>query len=352
MPLTNEAKMSLKINTFAKFLDQPALIKKMTKTMPYALASGGLIYCGINAHNASPEKQKDTFIKDFSVLTFTVTSALLATLGLKIKGKEIFEGLVELPHLHKHDIEEILPKIKSDKTKALIQKVQDGKILKLKEVQELENNLKTIFKKDGIIKKIIPDAHNHGAFEELKKLSLLGLIPVLGGIAGGVLGDVLTKENWKKKFPDKVKEGTYQYLNNIFLCNVGAGLAMVLMNKLKVQSKTARFFAMLGGVIVVGLIAGSAIANFVGKNLINPLFNNQGGRPRDPESISGRRIRESFRNLNSERHPEAVDLSLHIDDIASVGFLSGMKWIGPVLPALYTVSGYRAGIGYRNGKEK
>ena len=56
-----------------------------------------------------------------------------------------------------------------------------------------------------------------------------------------------------------------------------------------------------------------------------------------------------FKDLNNERHPEAVDLSLHVDDIASVGFLSGFKWIGPVLPLLYSVSGYRAGIGYRNG---
>ena len=99
---------------------------------------------------------------------------------------------------------------------------------------------------------------------------------------------------------------------------------------------------MLAGVVGVGLVAGNFIANFVGKNFINPIFNKVQNPNKD--------FRSKFKDLNKERHPEAVDLSLHIDDIASVGFLSGFKWIGPILPVLYTVSGYRAGIGYRNGE--
>ncbi len=50
-----------------------------------------------------------------------------------------------------------------------------------------------------------------------------------------------------------------------------------------------------------------------------------------------------------ERKPEALDISLHIDDIATIAVLSGLKWIEPALPILYSISGYRAGIGYRNG---
>lgn len=325
----------MKINTLAKYLDQPALIKKAAKTIPYSLLGASLGYCFYDASKQPEGMKKNRFIKDFAVLKITIASALLATFGLKIKGKKIFEGLVEMPHLHKEDIGEVLAKVTDKRARTLIEKVQNNKILKYKAVGELEEKLKQIFNQEGMIKKIIPDSHNHGAFEELDKLSLLGLIPVLGGILGGVIGEKATGENWKLKLPDKIKEGTYQYLNNIFLCNVGAGLAMIMMNKLKVQSKTSRFFAMLGGVVLVGLVAGSAIANFVGKNIINPIFDK--ARPKD-----------KFKNLNSERHPEILDLSLHIDDIASVGFLSGMKWIGPVLPVLYCVSGYRAGIGYRN----
>ena len=32
--------------------------------------------------------------------------------------------------------------------------------------------------------------------------------------------------------------------------------------------------------------------------------------------------------------------------------MSGLKWIEPALPIMYAISGYRAGIGYRNGEHK
>ena len=44
-----------------------------------------------------------------------------------------------------------------------------------------------------------------------------------------------------------------------------------------------------------------------------------------------------------------MDIALHADDIATAGILSGFKWIEPALPFMYFISGYRAGIGYRNG---
>ena len=192
-----------------------------------------------------------------------------------------------------------------------------------------------------LIKKVIPDAESEAPFADLLKLSWLGLIPVVGGIAGGIVGDRMTGQDWKKNLPNKVKEGTYQYLNNIALCNVGAGIGAFAMNAARVKSKTARFGAMLAGVLGVGLFAGNAIANFVGKAVIDPIFD---------KNHKKQNLKEVIKTLNSERHPETLDLCLHIDDIASVGFLSGFKWIGPILPILYSVSGYRAGIGYRNGE--
>jgi len=334
--------LSIKLVTVGKYLDQPSLIRKLNNAMPPALIGLGATYLACDTLKTEKSERKNKFIQHASVISFTIASALLATRGLTIKGKEIFEGLIELPHLHKRELNEVLQKVSDEGTRKLINMVAKGKILTLKEVKLLEQNLNNTFKEPGTINKVIPNAHNHGAFEELGKLSLVGLIPVIGGIAGGVVGDVLTKQKWKEKFPDKVKEGSYQYLNNIFLCNVGAGLSMVLMDKLNVKSKAARFSAMIAGVVGVGLVAGSLIANFVGKNIINPLF--------DKQKTESKYLRSKFKDLNSERHPEALDLSLHIDDIASVGFLSGFKWIGPILPVLYSVSGYRAGIGYRNGE--
>lgn len=330
--------LSVSFKTLGKYLDQPALIKYLSNATPVALSALGAAYVLKDSDKAPKTEQKNRLIQKASVMTFTIGSAILATKGFKI-GKKTFEGLIETPHMHKDELNEVFVKIKDKTIKALVEKVKKEEILGIKQVKTLMSGLKNEFNDEKIISKIIPDAHTHDSpFGELKKLSLLGLMPVLGGITGGLVGDVLTKENWKKKFPDKIKEGSYQYLNNIFLCNVGAGIAMLTMNKLNIQNKAARFTAMLAGVVGVGLFAGSAIANYIGKKIINPIFKTN----KDEKPIT-------FKNLNSERHPEALDLSLHIDDIASVGFLSGFKWIGPILPILYSVSGYRAGIGYRNG---
>ena len=152
-----------------------------------------------------------------------------------------------------------------------------------------------------------------------------------GGIAGGVSGDKITESKWKDKVPNKLKEGIYQYLANIFLCNIGAGAALGILEKFDIKSKTARFLGMLGGILTTGVIGGSVIANYIGKKIINPLISKD--------------------NKNDLRTPELLDLSLHTDDIATISLLSGLKWIEPSLPLLYSVSGYRAGIGYRNNKE-
>lgn len=325
-----------------KYLDQPALVKKVNKFIPSVMIAGAAGYCLHDTFKEEKKNRKNKFVQDFCVLSLTVASALVATRGLKIKGKQVFEGLVELPHLHGHDIGEALNKVFNPNIKNIILKVKNGNVLKLKEIEELKIHFDGHFKGQDLINKVIPAPHSHKPFEELKALSVLGLIPVVGGVIGGVIGDKLTTKDWKKQIPNKIKEGSYQYLNNIFLCNVGAGLALLLMNKFNVKSKAIRFTSMMAGVLGVGLLAGSAIANFVGKNIINPLFDkNKKNKPKiDSKTM--------FKDLNSERKPEAIDVSLHVDDLASVGFLTGLKWIGPVLPILYSVSGYRAGIGYRN----
>ena len=56
--------------------------------------------------------------------------------------------------------------------------------------------------------KLIPDPENISSkkiFSEIGRLSVFGLIPVLGGIAGGITGDRLTDKRWKSKIPDKIK---------------------------------------------------------------------------------------------------------------------------------------------------
>ena len=349
MPVSSVNALKNSAKVFGKYLDQPALVEKLYNAMPVVLTGTAAGYGVYDTFKAKPEERKKRAVKNASVLGFTVASALLATRGLKIKGKEIFEGIIELPQKDEQGLKEILTKPfasnLSDKARGFVERVQEDKVLKFGEVKELMKEFKEKFKDEKLISKVIPEPESEAPFADLLKLSWLGLIPVLGGIAGGVVGDKLTKDDWKKHFPDKVKEGTYQYLNNIALCNVGAGLGALTMNAFDVKSKTARFASMMTGVLGVGLVAGNAIANFVGKNVINPIFDKD-------KKAEHKSVKNMFKNLNSERHPEALDVSLHLDDVASVGFVSGLKWIGPVLPMLYSVSAYRAGIGYRNGKEK
>ena len=126
--------------------------------------------------------------------------------------------------------------------------------------------------------------------------------------------------------PDKINEGIYQYLANIFMCNIGAGMALSILENLNITSKSARAIGMVSGIFLTGVLGGSKIANLISQKIIAPIT----------------------KSAKKERKPEALDVCLHTDDIATVSLLSGLKWIEPALPILYSVSGYKAGIGYRN----
>ena len=276
-------------------------------------------------------------------MAFTVGSALAAP---KITDK-IFKNADEVPktvkELQKNATElvtEFLKKNKVDeKTTQILEKAKT-KVLKYPELNKLFKSLEKNEAGKKLLNKLIPDPENITSgkiYSEIKRLSLFGLIPVAGGIAGGITGDVLSRDNWKKRVPNKIKEGAYQYLANIFLCNVGACISLALMEKLNVKSKAHRALGMIAGILTTGVIGGSTIANIIGNKFINPMFDKEWSKKHKS-------------SLYQERTPEALDIGLHSDDIATIAVMSGLKWIEPTLPILYAISGYRAGIGYRNGK--
>ena len=41
----------------------------------------------------------------------------------------------------------------------------------------------------------------------------------------------------KKTIPNKINEGIYQYLANIFMCNIGAGVALALLEKANITEQ-------------------------------------------------------------------------------------------------------------------
>ncbi len=354
-------------NIFGKYIDQPALIKKAYNAMPPVLIAGATAYGLYDTFNNKKVKEGEEsrlkrFIKNASVLTGTVAATL-------IFGKKF----IELPHVHKCGINSVIKGLEGESKATLtplLNRVKGGDILPYGDIAKLYYGLKD--KGKNLMDKVIPSGHSHHhhghdhgkkqgfigrtfdnlfgkflekypEFHEIKNLSILGTIPVLGGIAGGIIGDKLAGEKVKETLPNKIKEGTYQYLANIVLCNVGAGAALLAVNQTKYKrSKPVKFFGMLAGILAVGVAGGSLIANFIGKNVINPLVDSEKNIKKD----------NSLKGLYNERVPEAVDIGLHIDDVASAGFLSGLNIVAPALPVLYSVSAYRAGIGYRNNGKK
>ncbi len=79
----------------------------------------------------------------------------------------------------------------------------------------------------------------------------------------------LQKKDWKGRVSNKIKEGVYQYLANIFLCNVGAGIALGILEKCNIKSKTARCAGMVGGILATGVIGGSAMANYISNKFLS-----------------------------------------------------------------------------------
>ncbi len=354
------------LSTFGKYIDQPAIIKGLNNAVPVASSIVALSYTAYDTYKAPKEEKKKRAIKDLIITGFTLASAFIATKGLKIGGRKIIKGISEECHHshhhhhgsghssgHKHikPIDEILNQVKDKKIKGLINKVKDKKYINLSQVVEINKSLEELAPGERLISKVIPDSHIHTPkemFSELWKLTKVGMLPIAGGIIGGIIADKVNGEDISKTSKNKIKEGLYQYMANITLCNAGAGLALLCLNKLNIKSKAIKFVGMLTGVMTVGVLFGGTIANFVCKNFINPLLGDNNKTEGSSRKHHHHCIHDMFKDLNKERKPELLDLGLHIDDVASVGFLSGLKWIGPILPALYSISGFRAGIGYRN----
>jgi hypothetical protein len=344
-------KVLSQLSTLGGYLDQPRLTAKFSKAVPGLMIAGGSAYAVNHYLHAPKETRKKDFIKNTAVLTATIGSALLATRGMgaiKIANKTIFKGFkglsdkVDLEKLAKSQtklVDEFLSGNKvSLKSTEILESVK-ARALKFSEVNTVFAELKDTQEGKNFLSKLIPSPESTDSkhiFGEIKRLSLMGLVPVVGGIAGGIVGDKLTEKNWKERIPNKIKEGSYQYLANIFLCNVGAGVALWGLEKAKITSKSARVAGMFSGIVLTGIVGGSSIANAISRKIIDPLF-------------SKNSVGTDKKNC-AERKPEILDIGLHADDVATVAVMSGLKWIEPALPILYSISGFRAGIGYRNNE--
>lgn len=322
----------IKVSSFGKFLDQPLLTAKFNKKVPTIFTVGSSAFILHELKNTKPEDRKKTGLKTAIILGTTALSAIQAPkIASYLTNRAVQKTYSEIAKANAQNITEVLSTKKyPENIEKILNKAKD-KILSIKEVDILNKGIE----KDTF-NKIIPPPENitsKDIFREIGWLSIFGAIPVLGGIVGGITADMATEKSWKSDVPNKIKEGVYQYLANIFMCNIGAGAALGILEKMNIKSKSARCLGMVSGIILTGVIGGSAAANFISNKLINPILGNKNNQKQQ-----------------ETRTPELLDLGLHTDDIATVSLLSGLKWIEPSLPMLYAVSGYRAGIGYRNDK--
>lgn len=351
----------MKIATIAKYVDQPMILNKLDNKMPKLLVcAGGTLGVADSIKTAKKDKKnaKKKLVQNAIIISSTIGASLLGTRGFKIGNKKVFNGLMErvdfskLQKMQTKAVDKFFDKVQvSDKEVLNALNTAKVKELSPKQIDILTNKLPESPAKEELFSVILPKKKNLNSkeiFSEIKRLSLLGLVPVVGGVGGGIIADRLTNPSKneksstsaKKRIANKVKEGLYQYLANIFLCNVGAGTALFISERLEKAKKIKpltpmkKLVVILSGITATGIIGGSYIANYVSKRCIDPLF----GEAKN-------------KKLYSERKPEALDIALHADDIATAGILSGFKWIEPALPFMYFVSGYRAGIGYRNGKK-
>lgn len=318
------------ISAIGKYLDQPLLTAKLEKKVPTILTLASSAYVINQIKNTPSEDRKKIGLKSTIILATTMLSAIQAPkIASYITKRPLSKSLHEIKTNNAEIINDILKQNKNNtkNVKDILEKAKEN-ILSISEISKLQKN---IDKKS--FDKLIPPPENitsKDIFREIGWLSIFGAIPVVGGITGGIVADKITEKNWKDNVPNKIKEGLYQYLANIFMCNIGAGAALGILEKMNIKSKTARCVGMVSGIILTGVIGGSAIANYISNKLINPIISKK-----QPEE---------------NRTPELLDLGLHTDDIATVSLLSGLKWIEPSLPLLYAISGYRAGIGYRNSE--
>ena len=328
--------MSNNLKVFAKFIDQPLLIAKFNKSMPKVMLGAGATYWAGDTYEtmAKSENKKKALNLSLNkglVLALTMASALVAPkVATKITKRPPLETLKDVRLANKQLIEEFLSKNKVDDSLVKVLEKAKNEPISFKNLKMLMSKFQNPENNKKFLNKLIPNPENISSkdiFSEIGYLSVYGAVPVIGGVVGGISADVLMRDDYKKRIPDKINEGMYQYLANIFLCNVGAGAALFGLEKMNIQSKWARAVGMTAGIILTGVVGGSKIANAVANNVICPLI----------------RTKEK-----THRTPEALDIGLHADDVATVSLLSGLKWIEPALPLLYSISGYRAGMGYRN----
>jgi hypothetical protein len=168
---------------------------------------------------------------------------------------------------------------------------------------------------------------------------LVGGASVASGMVGGLIANKLNNEPPKKNM-DVIKEGIFQYVANIVMCGMGAGLGLLVANAAgftKQEKPLLRFATIVAG-LAAGIATGAAIANPL-CNVIERVLPNTGGQSSPNTSNT------------KQRTLEWQDAILHVDDIPTAFSVAGVQALKPLLPAFFIPSGWKTAEGYRNNEE-
>ena len=160
---------------------------------------------------------------------------------------------------------------------------------------------------------------------------LVGGASVLAGVAGGLIANKLNTAPPEKNM-DVVKEGIFQYVANIVMCGIGAGVGLLVANLAgftKQEKPLLRFATIVAG-LAGGIAAGAAIANPLCNKIEQWLPANK-----QNQSSKGRKL-------------EWQDAILHVDDVPTAFSVAGVQALKPLLPMFFIPSGLKAAMGYRN----
>ena len=159
-----------------KYLDQPILVSKFEKKVPYLLAGGGGLYTAHCVKSSEPDKKNETLLRCGTTMAFTVLSALAAPKIVNKMFKNPTKTLKQIKGSNAELVDSFIKNNKiSTKSKNILTKAKE-KTLNFKEIRQLYNS-KEIDK--TFLNKLIPEPENITSkeiFSEIGRLSLLGLL--------------------------------------------------------------------------------------------------------------------------------------------------------------------------------
>jgi hypothetical protein len=180
----------------------------------------------------------------------------------------------------------------------------------------------------GNLKPVIQQTVKDFAHEAAAPFLLVGGLSVASGVASGLLANHLQKAPAHED-THVIKEGLFQYIANIAMCGLGAGVGLLAANSVgfsRFKNPVGRV-ACIGGGLAMGITAGALIANPISERIGETL---------------------GFAPSRKHRKLEAMDVAYHLDDAPAAISTAGVQILKPLVPPILLLSALRAAVGYRN----